>query len=163
MLYEQIVERIKAVPYETKLLVLDPEADLYYRERDIMVSSSQSNVVFIKTPAAPRARNESSDDDDDDYEVKLRSKGSRVCDTVIGSSILLFRIVVSNRSAHHIRFIHVGPAYHLHSQSVIPSSCALIHLCTGFSFFLEIVSFHEKTKRQILLLLFFPRKLDIIG
>ena len=80
MLYEQIVERIKAVPYETKLLVLDPEADLYYRERDIMVSSSQSNVVFIKTPAAPRARNESSDDDDEDYEVKLRSKGSRVCD-----------------------------------------------------------------------------------
>lgn len=74
----QIVERIKAVSNETKLLVLDPEADLYYRERDIMVSSSQSNVVVIKTPAAPRATNESSDDDDD-YEVKLRSKGSRVC------------------------------------------------------------------------------------
>ena len=73
------MERIKAVPYETKLLVLDPDADIYYRERDIMVSSSQSNVVFIKTPAAPRAKNESSDDDDDDDEVKLRSKGSRVC------------------------------------------------------------------------------------
>ncbi len=72
------MERIKSVSNETKLLVLDPEADLYYRERDIMVSSSQSNVVFIKTPAAPRATNESSDDDDD-YEVKLRSKGSRVC------------------------------------------------------------------------------------
>lgn len=74
---KQIVERIKAVPNETKLLVLDPDADVYYRERDILVSSSQSNVVFIKTPTAPRAQNDSSDDDDD-YEVKLRSKGSRV-------------------------------------------------------------------------------------
>ncbi|XP_046655327.1 Na(+)/H(+) exchange regulatory cofactor NHE-RF2-like [Daphnia pulicaria] len=74
--HKQIVERIKSVSNETKLLVLDPEADLYYRERDIMVSSSQSNVALIKTPAAPRATNESSDDDDD-YEVKLRSKGSR--------------------------------------------------------------------------------------
>lgn len=45
-----------------------------------MVSSSQSNVVFIKTPAAPRAKNDSSEDDDD-YEVKLRSKGSRVSQT----------------------------------------------------------------------------------
>ncbi|EFX87482.1 hypothetical protein DAPPUDRAFT_192104, partial [Daphnia pulex] len=46
--HKQIVERIKSVSNETKLLVLDPEADLYYRERDIMVSSSQSNVVLIK-------------------------------------------------------------------------------------------------------------------
>lgn len=71
------MERIKALPNETKLLVLDPDADVYYNERNIMVSSSQSNVVFIKTPAAPRAKNDSSEDDDD-YEVKLRSKGSRV-------------------------------------------------------------------------------------
>lgn len=74
--HKQIVERIKALPNETKLLVLDPDADVYYNERNIMVSSSQSNVVFIKTPAAPRAKNDSSEDDDD-YEVKLRSKGSR--------------------------------------------------------------------------------------
>lgn len=74
------MERIKALPNETKLLVLDPDADVYYNERNIMVSSSQSNVVFIKTPAAPRAKNDSSEDDDD-YEVKLRSKGSRVSQT----------------------------------------------------------------------------------
>lgn len=74
------MERIKALPNETKLLVLDPDADVYYNERNIMVSSSQSNVVFIKTPSAPRAKNDSSEDDDD-YEVKLRSKGSRVSQT----------------------------------------------------------------------------------
>jgi hypothetical protein len=96
------VERIKSVSNETKLLVLDPEADLYYRERDIMVSSSQSNVALIKTPAAPRATNESSDDDDD-YEVKLRSKGSRVCfDTRSLDLLLLFiYFVLSNRYTHH--------------------------------------------------------------
>ena len=41
-----------------------------------MASSTQSNVNYIKTPAAPRATGESSDDDDDD-DVQLRN-GSRV-------------------------------------------------------------------------------------
>lgn len=71
----QIVERIKAVPNETKLLVLDPEADVYYQERGIAVNSAQSNVTYIKTPAAPRATGESSDEDDD--RVQMRH-GSRV-------------------------------------------------------------------------------------
>ena len=56
--------------------MLDPEADIYYKDRGIMANSTQSNVNYIKTPAAPRATGESSDDDDDD-DVQLRN-GSRV-------------------------------------------------------------------------------------
>lgn len=69
------MEKIKTLPNETKLLVLDPQADEYYTERGIIVSGSQSNVVYIKTPAAPRATGESSDEDDSPV---LRRPGSRV-------------------------------------------------------------------------------------
>lgn len=69
------MEKIKAVANETKLLVLDPQADEYYTERGIVVNGSQSNVVYMKTPAAPRATVESSDEDDSPV---IRRTGSRV-------------------------------------------------------------------------------------
>lgn len=48
--HRQVVERIKAVPNETKLLVLEVEADKWYKERKIVVKSTQANVVYKKTP-----------------------------------------------------------------------------------------------------------------
>lgn len=48
--HRQVVERIKAVPYETKLLVVDDAADRWYKEKKLVVKSSQSNVLIIKTP-----------------------------------------------------------------------------------------------------------------
>lgn len=73
----QIVERIKAVANETKLLVLDPEADAYYQERGIQVNGFQSNVVYLKTPAVSSSRPGSSNrhdesSDDDTRRVKMR-------------------------------------------------------------------------------------------
>lgn len=48
--HRQVVERIKADPQETKLLVVDQETDLWYKEQDIVIKSSQMNVVYVKTP-----------------------------------------------------------------------------------------------------------------
>ncbi|KAK2710122.1 Na(+)/H(+) exchange regulatory cofactor NHE-RF2-like isoform X2 [Artemia franciscana] len=56
--HKNVIEKIKAVPNETKLLVVDPETDKYYKERNIAVSSSMSNVKFLKTPShAPKNNN----------------------------------------------------------------------------------------------------------
>lgn len=55
--HRQVVERIKADPQETKLLVVDPQTDLWYREQDIVVKSSQMNVIYKKTPV-PRPATE---------------------------------------------------------------------------------------------------------
>lgn len=48
--HRQVVERIKSIPNETKLLVVDEEADRWYKERKIVVKSTQSNVLVMKTP-----------------------------------------------------------------------------------------------------------------
>uniref|UniRef100_A0A0N7ZBN2 PDZ domain-containing protein n=1 Tax=Scylla olivacea TaxID=85551 RepID=A0A0N7ZBN2_SCYOL len=43
--HKQVVQRIKAVPNETRLLVVDPAADRYYKNRNIVVRGSQDNVI----------------------------------------------------------------------------------------------------------------------
>lgn len=48
--HKQVVERIKAIPTETKLLVLDAEAEKYYKNKKIVVKGTQSNVLHLKTP-----------------------------------------------------------------------------------------------------------------
>lgn len=49
----QVVQRIKAVSNETRLLVLDPEADKYYKAKNIVVRGSQSNVITKSSVRAP--------------------------------------------------------------------------------------------------------------
>ncbi|XP_014607652.1 PREDICTED: Na(+)/H(+) exchange regulatory cofactor NHE-RF1 [Polistes canadensis] len=48
--HKQVVERIKAFPNETKLLVLDQEADEYFRANNVIVKGTMANVKVIKTP-----------------------------------------------------------------------------------------------------------------
>lgn len=48
--HKQVVQRIKAVPNETKLLVIDDKADQYYKAKNIVVTSSMSNVIYAQTP-----------------------------------------------------------------------------------------------------------------
>lgn len=48
--HKQVVERIKAFPNETKLLVVDHEADEYFRANNIIVKGTMANVKVIKTP-----------------------------------------------------------------------------------------------------------------
>ncbi|CAL8082041.1 unnamed protein product [Orchesella dallaii] len=48
--HKQVVQRIKAISNETKLLVLDEAADKYYKSRNITVKGSMPNVIYTKTP-----------------------------------------------------------------------------------------------------------------
>lgn len=48
--HKQVVQRIKGIANETKLLVVDDAADKYYKSRNIIVKGSLPNVVYMKTP-----------------------------------------------------------------------------------------------------------------
>jgi len=54
--HKQVVARIKAIPDETRLLVVDKETEDYYRNKEIVVTRDLPTVVEI-----------SSDDDEDNY------------------------------------------------------------------------------------------------
>ncbi len=45
-----MVQRIKSVPNETKLLVVDEKTDQYYKAKNIVVTGSMPNVAYKKTP-----------------------------------------------------------------------------------------------------------------
>lgn len=61
--HKQVVERIKAFPNETKLLVVDQEADDYFRANNIIIKGSMVNVKVIKTPEKNPNSNENHEDD----------------------------------------------------------------------------------------------------
>ena len=43
--HSQVVQRIKSVPDETKLLVVDPETDKYFKDKNIVVRGDMPNVI----------------------------------------------------------------------------------------------------------------------
>lgn len=48
--HQQVVQRIKAVASETRLLVVDSETDEYYREHKILIRGDMPNVEYNVTP-----------------------------------------------------------------------------------------------------------------
>lgn len=54
--HKQVVQRIKAVSNETKLLVIDPNGQVYYAERNITITSSMPNVQKIRTATTQHHR-----------------------------------------------------------------------------------------------------------
>ncbi|XP_014664747.1 PREDICTED: uncharacterized protein LOC106807044 isoform X2 [Priapulus caudatus] len=50
--HPQVVNKIKAMPDNTKMLVVDSETDEYYKSRNIAVSGSMDNIDYKKTPAS---------------------------------------------------------------------------------------------------------------
>lgn len=48
--HRQVVERIRAVPNETRLLVVDSATDAWYTEHKLVPRSTQDNVRYIRTP-----------------------------------------------------------------------------------------------------------------
>lgn len=48
--HKQVVERIKAFPQETKLLVVDAQADEYFRAHNTAIKGSMPGVKVMKTP-----------------------------------------------------------------------------------------------------------------
>ncbi|XP_028045706.1 uncharacterized protein LOC105834794 isoform X1 [Monomorium pharaonis] len=78
--HNQVVERIKAFANETKLLVVDQEADDYFRDNNIVIKGTMSNIKVIKTPE----RNPNS--------VEDRSDGSSVDELAISSTTMDQRV-----------------------------------------------------------------------
>ena len=48
--HKQVVQRIKAIPNQTKLLVVDSEADKYFKANNITIKSSLPDVLHLQTP-----------------------------------------------------------------------------------------------------------------
>lgn len=48
--HKQVVQRIKAIANETKLLVVDETADKFYKSRNLVVKGTMENVAYGKTP-----------------------------------------------------------------------------------------------------------------
>ncbi|XP_011312544.1 Na(+)/H(+) exchange regulatory cofactor NHE-RF1 [Fopius arisanus] len=57
--HKQVVDRIKAFPNETKLLVVDQEADDYYKANNVIIRGTMTCIKVIKTPERnPATENE---------------------------------------------------------------------------------------------------------
>ena len=52
MKFMQVVAKIKAVPHETRLLVVDDDSDKYFTDKGIKVTSSMDAVQVIVSPDA---------------------------------------------------------------------------------------------------------------
>ena len=50
--HQQVVQRIKAVPNETKLLLVDRQTDDYYRSKKIVIRGDMPNVHRIEGPGS---------------------------------------------------------------------------------------------------------------
>lgn len=48
--HKQVVQRIKTIPNETKLLVVDNESDAYFKMKNVVIKNDLPEVVHLKTP-----------------------------------------------------------------------------------------------------------------
>lgn len=48
--HKQVVQRIKAIPNQTKLLVVDSEADKYFKANNTIIKSTMPDVLHLQTP-----------------------------------------------------------------------------------------------------------------
>lgn len=96
--HKQVVDRIKAFPSETKLLVVDQEADDYFRANNIIIKGTMANVKVIKTPE----RNPATVDEE------ARCDGSNGSIDEVGiPTIYFFHFIVSNfKSCVFCRILH---------------------------------------------------------
>ena len=51
--HRQVVQRIKAVPGETRLLVVDPKSEAWHRDRHVLVKASLPYVIHLSSEKVP--------------------------------------------------------------------------------------------------------------
>lgn len=71
--HKQVVQRIKTVPDETKLLVVDKEADNYFKSKNIVIKSDLPNVIYMKTPSVSLTNGKSDPEDEDDSQISSKN------------------------------------------------------------------------------------------
>jgi len=73
--HKQVVQRIKTLPDETKLLVVDADADSYFKSKNIVIKSSHPNVVYQKTPDRSNSSMVNGKDTGDNQSEKSEKSG----------------------------------------------------------------------------------------
>lgn len=69
--HKQVVQRIKAIDGETKLFVVDPEGDAYFKSKNVVLKSSLPYVVHLVTPPARNeAENEAVDGNNHSHKIE---------------------------------------------------------------------------------------------
>ncbi|XP_011503199.1 PREDICTED: Na(+)/H(+) exchange regulatory cofactor NHE-RF1 [Ceratosolen solmsi marchali] len=63
--HKQVVERIKAFPTETKLLVVDQRADDYFKANNVPIKGTMPGVRILKTPERNLAEHEDEEEEED--------------------------------------------------------------------------------------------------
>lgn len=111
--HNQVVERIKAFANETKLLVVDQEADDYFRENNIVIKGTMPNIKVIKTPERnPNSVEDRSDGSNHSVdESTQKSIGSN--DTAHSNSTIVAQMTTSNSSGN-MRENGNGDVNHVH-------------------------------------------------
>lgn len=95
--HKQVVQRIKTLPDETKLLVVDAEADNFFKSKNIVIKSTHPNVVYLKTPIPrPNSTMVNGKETDDSQSQKSEKSGlstenevGLAINTLIGRHILV--------------------------------------------------------------------------
>lgn len=83
--HNQVVQRIKAVPDETKLLVVDPASEEYFKSNDIAINSSLPGIVYLRTPATSGNSNNGGESN-----KEQSNNVSYTCTLIIYSLLFLF-------------------------------------------------------------------------
>lgn len=99
--HKQVVQRIKAVEDETRLLLIDIEAEVYYKQNDVVIHGEMENILYlcssnsrevrrnssnVAAPIAAATRNSMDCDDQMMSDHERRSNGSGISATNAGSS-----------------------------------------------------------------------------
>ena len=72
--HKQVVQRIKAIPNETKLLVVDEKGDLYYKSKQIVPKGTMPNVIYMKTPASNPNNGSQNGDEDENNPIPVNNE-----------------------------------------------------------------------------------------
>ncbi|XP_014205689.1 Na(+)/H(+) exchange regulatory cofactor NHE-RF1 [Copidosoma floridanum] len=63
--HKQVVERIKAFPTETKLLVVDRAADDYFKANNVPIKGTMPGIKYLKTPESSFTQDDEDEIDND--------------------------------------------------------------------------------------------------
>ncbi|XP_012220816.1 Na(+)/H(+) exchange regulatory cofactor NHE-RF1 [Linepithema humile] len=110
--HNQVVERIKAFANETKLLVVDQEADDYFRENNIVIKGTMPNIKVIKTPEKnPNSVEDRSDGSSVDESTQKSISSNN---TANSDSTIVAQTTTNNSNESNMRENGNGGVNHVH-------------------------------------------------
>ncbi|KAL6259185.1 Na(+)/H(+) exchange regulatory cofactor NHE-RF2 [Pogonomyrmex barbatus] len=112
--HNQVVERIKAFANETKLLVVDQEADDYFRENNIVIKGTMSNIKVIKTPERNPNNVEDRSDGSNCSADESTQKSINSNDTAHSDSTVMAQTTTGSKESSNMRENGNGGVNHVH-------------------------------------------------